>query len=82
MAIEITRFNGHGTGWLTPDDLAHRFHQLRVYAENGSVQVWAEFRLVSASQKPEALTYLEPWEAVRIGLGFIRCAFWAVTRRR
>lgn len=82
MPVNLVRWNDHGTGWKSPADLAHRFSELRVYAEGGHVQVWAEFRLVTPQQNPEALQYLEPWEAVRIGLGFIRCAFWAVVRRR
>lgn len=82
MAIELVRFNRHGAGWRLGTENGERFAQFRVYAEGGNVQAWAELRLAHPEQDPEALQYLEPWQAVRVGLGFIRAAFVAVWQRR
>jgi hypothetical protein len=80
MAIKLVRWNHNGTGWKS--DGAERFAEFRVFASGGNIEVWGEFRLGSPSDNPEALQYLAPWQATRIGLGFIRAAFVAVWRAR
>ena len=90
----IQRVNDHGVR-IRPGSDAERLRDVRVYAENGSVQLWVEVAIprgFSAHILPpgkgpadgtiEALQYLTPRQAVGIGLGFLRSAWQAWRHRR
>lgn len=63
--------NDIGLGLAGADN--EKLKDLRVYVENGGVQVWSEHRDGS-----EALQYLSPVEAMAFAKAFERCAIQAL----
>lgn len=65
------RINDIGLGLAGADN--EKLKDLRVYVENGGVQVWSEHKDGS-----EALQYLSPVEAMAFAKAFERCAIQAL----